>query len=230
MGLGNIFYARSLPAVGKKDLDKEKIKTSLEFFDKALASKNQLPSADIASRVNFGKGNVFLAQWLYGEDTLTMAVDCFNKVLEDYGDGKNGRIQILASEVHDRLGIIARRNKDYETAITEFEASRALAPNPQRRGTILVTLYDLYIRANKPEEASNACQKAITEFQQAMILTSQTDRDAYFSSQISVCYERLGDINKARGALEEAIHLDPTKHPTWENRLATLQVILTPSP
>jgi len=211
VGLGNIAFLKSLSDSSSGpgfQPNWEALDLAEYFFKKAMESSLKPSSADISTKVAFGLGQIRLIQWYAGNDTLEDAINQFTKVIEEFGNGNNPRVQEFASESHLRLGLIYR-DQDQEKAIENISAAAELATNSARRGLHLTVLADLYQKADMENEAKDTRQHAIEDLRDAISLTDQNNLKALYWENIAIQYENLGEISKSIDAYENAIEEIP---------------------
>lgn len=137
--LGSVYYLQALePFEQSKDpasIELDLIDKSIEMYNRALQANNQPPLSDISTKVHFGLGQCYLMQTYSGMDTpLGNAVEEFQIVIANYGDGKNPRVRELAAEAHARLGLIYDLSGYTEDAAQEYQlAAELLFDNPERQ-------------------------------------------------------------------------------------------------
>jgi tetratricopeptide (TPR) repeat protein len=207
-GLGSVYYLQALEETQCKENfepDQGLLDSAKYNFDQALKARVMPASADIPTKVAIGLGQVYLAEWFAGEDTVEKAIEQFNLVLTQYGSGANPRVQEFASEAQGRLGLIERQIGNTPEAIARFENALELATHPGRRGLYLATLADLYESQGESEKALDASQKSIEEFTNALTLTTHPEQRAEYWEVISTRYEKLGETDEAINAMKAAI-------------------------
>jgi len=207
-GLGSVYYLQALEETQCKETfepDQSLLDSAKYNFEQALKAGVMPASADIPTKVAIGLGQVYLAEWFAGEDTVEKAIEQFNLVLTQYGGGLNPRIQEFASEAHGRLGLIERQIGNTTEAIARFENALELATHPGRRGLYLATLADLYESQGETGKAIDASQKSIEEFTNALTLTTHPEQRAEYWEALSIRYEKLGETNQAVNAMNAAI-------------------------
>jgi tetratricopeptide (TPR) repeat protein len=227
--LGSTNYLQALPTEKGEDFlpDIQKLERSLEYYDLALESEHQPITADIPSKVAFGKGVIYLTLWLSGQETMDLAVENFEIVIEEYEQNDNQRMQEAASEAHAHLGLIARQNQDIETAINEYNSAINSATNPARRGLYWSVLGNLFQNQNELATALDYYDKCVVEYTTAIKLTTQAERRAGYWEKIATCQEGLGNKKHAIDALKQAMRYSTEgtdeyiKYETELNRLQT---------
>ena len=229
-GLGSVYRAASVTDSPSEISipDTSKLDKALQYYNLAQAAKNQPSTADIPTKVAFGKGEVYWSQANAGLITFDKAIQQYQVVIEQYNNGKNARIQELASEAHARLGIINLNNNQPDTALQELTTARDLSSHPFRRGLYWRLLGIVYKSQGKTEDAATAFQSAIKQYEAALPLTSQDDLRAMYKSSIAACYKELNDPAKAIAILNEAISLLPIKSKdlgSYDNKLAELYLM-----
>ena len=228
VGLGNTSYLQSLVGVTADSFNPNMQDLNLArfYFEQALQAKIKPPTADIPTKVAFGLGQVYLTQWYVGQDTLSQAIERFEFVIQQYNAGENRRVQEFASEAHARLAVIARQQDEVDKAIQEFSTAIELSTDPARRGLYWVSLGDLYSAQERLVEAEAADKNAIQEYTTAVSLTYQSGRRAFYLAEIAALQERLGEIDKAIEALEQAVILLPEESQErlqYQQRIALLK-------
>lgn len=139
LSLGNVYYLQSLVPFDKTknidDIDLGLIGRAIETYNQALQAKDLPALSDVPTKVHFGLGQCYLMQVYAGEKTfLNEAVDEFQLVIQEYGNGNNPRLRELAAEAHARLGLIYDLSGYSVDAVREYEqAASLLFDNPDRQ-------------------------------------------------------------------------------------------------
>ncbi len=132
IGLGGVYYSYSLKKFTENNIppNNDEMARALELFEKATSIEGQPETADILEKAAFGKGQIFLAQWLAGqpshsdssegEELLVEAINQFDIVVTQFDNGKNPRLQELASEANARLGLIHLQTEELDLAINYY--------------------------------------------------------------------------------------------------------------
>ena len=137
--MGSVYYLQALGPFEKtkknSDIDLSLIDMAVEKFKQALKAKNQPALSDIPTKAHFGLGQCYLMQSYTGMGlSLNKAVDEFQIVITNYGNGKNPRIRELAAESHARLGLINDLSGYSNDAAQEYQlAAELLFDNPERQ-------------------------------------------------------------------------------------------------
>lgn len=137
--LGSVYYLQALePFDQSKDLgsiDLNLIDKAIKMYSQALDAKNQPALSDISSKVHFGLGQCFFLQSYAGMDMpIVNAVNEFQIVIDDYGNGKNPRIREITAEAHARLGLIYDSSGYSQDAAQEYQlAADLLYDHPERQ-------------------------------------------------------------------------------------------------
>jgi tetratricopeptide (TPR) repeat protein len=208
-GLGGIYFLQSLEAITDDEFspDPELLSLALDHFDLALQATNQPISAEIPTKVAFGKGQVFIAQWLAGDDTVREAIDQFEFVIDSYSSSKAPQIQDFAAESKARLGQIYRHQGKLQASLSMYQQAIELSTYPSRRGLFYSRVADLAAALEDLSQAEEANELAIEEYSNAILLTYDEEIIAEYWAAISRRYEALGDIDNAMVALDEAIRI-----------------------
>jgi tetratricopeptide (TPR) repeat protein len=149
-------------------LDLVKLDEAMGLYDKALQLTTAPDSADIETKVHFGRAKIYLALYLRelmingdsNTPSLPKADAEFKEVLKEYDDGNgNVRIANLAGHSYAMLGLIAEVRKKYDEAIAlTSKAINIVSPNYQSSYNII--LGDLYVKNCNFDLASKAYQEA----------------------------------------------------------------------
>jgi len=137
--LGAVYYLQALEPFDKtkapSDIDFDLLDKAIEKYNQAKNAKHQPALSDISTKVHFGLGQCFLMQSYAGIDTpLSNAVDEFQIVITDYGNGKNPRIREITAEAHARLGLVYDLSGYSSEAAQEYQlAADLLFDNPERQ-------------------------------------------------------------------------------------------------
>jgi tetratricopeptide (TPR) repeat protein len=227
-GLASNSYLRSLESVTDEafEPDMELLDRALEYYEQALEDEMiQPPTADVPVKVAFGRGHVYMVQWLAGQDTLEQAIEEFEFVIEKYGD--NPRLREYAAEAHARLGQIERQQLgNAEVVIQRYLTATELSTTPNRKGLFLAELADMYDLLGQAAEAEKANQDAITAYKNALRITYQDERKAEYWAAIATRHEHLGEIDEAIRDLEQATGLlleDSETRAEYQSRLDALK-------
>lgn len=154
--LGSVYYLQALEPFDKtkkpSDIDLDLIDNAIEKYFQALKAKNQPALSDISTKVHFGLGQCFLMQSYAGNDVpLVNAVNEFQIVVSDYGNGENPRIREIAAEAHARLGLINDLSGYISDAAQEYElAAELLFDNPERQSQYQKRAKELSIKIITP--------------------------------------------------------------------------------
>lgn len=137
--LGSVYYLQALKPFDQtkkpSDIDSELLAEAIEKFNQALKAEHQPALSNIPTKAHFGLGQSFLMQSYSGLDTpLNAAVEEFEIVIANYGDGKNPNVRELAAESHARLGLIYDLSGHFSRAAQEYQsAADLLFDNPERQ-------------------------------------------------------------------------------------------------
>lgn len=210
IGLADVYYLRALDGVTNQRFypDPVLLDQAVDSLRDAANAEIQPPAADVPTKIAAALGQIYILQWVaYGDDTHDLAIEQFNTIIATYDDGANPRVQELAAEAHARLALIAWRDSDLDTAISEYTAAINLSTAPYRRGLYWASLADLYSAQGRSEESGEANEKAIIQFEAAMELTRQGEVRAEYWSQIAKRYQALNDEAKAVHAWKQSARL-----------------------
>jgi tetratricopeptide (TPR) repeat protein len=229
IGLGNVYYLQAAKSATQTSFtpNLQDLAQAKDYFEHALKIADLQPeSAEIPSKAAFGLGQIYMTEWFLGEDTHDQAVEQFQFVLGQYGEGAKPQLQELASEAHARLAVIDRQDGQVDTALAEFQQAIALSTLPARRGLYWASLSDLYAQQQDLEQAQAASQSAIEQYQLAIVLPISDELRAHYWAQIAVQYEFLEDTGQAIGAYEQALKLLPpasADYSLYQQRLDALK-------
>lgn len=129
--IAGVYYLKALGTfdVSKDpgDIDQELLGKAEAIYQEALRAKNQPPLSDISEKVHFGLGQVYFMQAYGGKEVdIQKAVDEFQYVITEFGDGENPRIRELAAESHARMGLIYEFSGYPEDAAREYQIAADL--------------------------------------------------------------------------------------------------------
>lgn len=139
IALGSVYYLQALIPFDKtkipSDVDLHLLDKAIEKYNQALKARRQPALSDISTKVHFGLGQCYLMQTYAGVNIpLANAVEEFQMVVANYGEGKNPRIRELAAEAHARLGLINDLSGYSNDAAQEYRlAAELLFDNPERQ-------------------------------------------------------------------------------------------------
>ena len=209
VGLGNVTYLMASESSDQQGFtpNQRLLAEASGFYQQALQAEIQPASAEIPSKVAFGLGQIYLAEWFTGRDTRDQALAQFKIVLDNYADGKNIRLQELASETHARMAIIYRQDGEAEKTLAELQIAFDLSTLPARRGLYSATMGDLYEIQGKAEQALQANRKSIEQYQLAVALPVPNELKAGYWMKIGERYEALKDAGQAINAYKQALSL-----------------------
>ena len=139
VGLGSVYYDWALAPFGNsknpETIDQNLLVKSIVTYQQALNARNQPELSDIQTKVDMGLGQCYMMQVYGGQgSSFAPAIEKFNAVIAEYGNGSNPRVQELAAEAHARLGLVYKLTGNYRQAAAEYEdAAKLLPTNPQRQ-------------------------------------------------------------------------------------------------
>lgn len=143
IGLANLNYMRALQQFNvsnnPQDIDIKRLQECYVYLDKAQAATNKPPQADAETKIHFARGQCLMMD-VYSRHTknLAPAIQEFEQVIRDFGDGANPRIQELAAEAHGRLALIDWWLGKNDLAVQEYDTAASLLPDyPDRRDLFL---------------------------------------------------------------------------------------------
>jgi tetratricopeptide (TPR) repeat protein len=180
IGLGSVLYEQALGDIRTETyetVDSELLNQCIETYQRALdPGLDHPPLADVSTKAHFSLGQAYLLGAQVeaeagnedaSERALILAIQAFETVIQDYGDGDNARVKELAAYAHARLGLIYRLTRQFETAITEYEAALTLLPPLDRvrehKASYEAALGDIYVRLNQPSEAVDWYERAVRD-------------------------------------------------------------------
>lgn len=149
IGLANLSYMRAIQPFNasqkREDIDIRRIEECYQYLDKAELAKNKPPMADAETKIHFARGQCLMMDVYSGNTTdLKPAVEEFQQVIQDFGNGTNPRIQDLAAEAHGRLALIYRWIGETDKAIKEYDIAASLLSNyPDRRKVFIEHKQDI---------------------------------------------------------------------------------------
>jgi tetratricopeptide (TPR) repeat protein len=147
VGLANIYYLNALPppsttgsAAELKNTNFDLLNLAIETYQKATRATNKSALSDISTKVHYGLGQCYFVRAQGGiHPSFDNAIEEFNLVISDYGNGANTRVQEFAAESHARLGLIFAIQGAISSAVDEYELAAKLllttdgaSYNPQR--------------------------------------------------------------------------------------------------
>lgn len=141
IGLANIYYLRGLGNV----LNVEMLYESIHLLKLAEVTPDHDELADISAKVHFSLGqNYLLLNLADRRIDIDIAIKEFNAVINEYSNGANPRIRILAGESHARLGLIMKESGDFVRAMEEYNIAVDLLKDlPERQRIYLERIKEL---------------------------------------------------------------------------------------
>lgn len=164
IGQANVYYLRALKL---NDCNPTGLEAASALLEQALSLEDQPASASIETKVHFYRGQIALirdACQLSEDDWLSVAQREFNWVVDRYesdpGSDVPQSIQYLASHAYARLGWLAYRRNDAESAISYLNQAITIA-SPTYQGEYSALLGDVYAAVEQTENAIASYQRAI---------------------------------------------------------------------
>jgi predicted negative regulator of RcsB-dependent stress response len=172
IGKANVFYLQA--SQDKNNCDPAGLEQASALLDQSLALSDQPASANIETKVHFYRGQIAIirnACHQTDQDWLENAKDEFTWVADQYESRKKNSsgyegLQSLASHAYARLGYIAYKGNDADTAIVWLKKSVEIA-SPYYQGLYTSLMGDIYVSAGKKEEAVQAYNDAISIAEQS---------------------------------------------------------------
>jgi tetratricopeptide (TPR) repeat protein len=170
VGKAGTLYLQALgdPADNRfTELDLVKLDEAMGLYNTAIKFIAAPDSADIKTKIHFGRAKIYLALYLRALETngdstppLSMADSEFKAVLKEYDDGNgNVRIANLAGHSYAFLGKIARVQKKYDEAI-DLTIKAITIVSPYYKSSYNISLGDIYVKKCNLDLASKAYQEA----------------------------------------------------------------------
>ncbi len=163
VGRAGVLYLLAIgdPKDPSQPIDQTRLNEAEAEFEKALSYQDAPENANIAIKVNFGLGQIFLVRYLANKDSawLEQAQTKFESVVQEYDSG-NWRIVDIAGHAHARLGKIAMWQNDPATAVEEYTKAIELV-TPYYQAYYHTRLGKIYADAQQTEAAIEAYQHAI---------------------------------------------------------------------
>ncbi len=178
-GLAGVLYLMALggsdAAATAAPIDVTLLEQSEEAFKRALTLRNAPGSANVATKVQFGLGQIYLLRTaLDGGDWLAQARAEFEAIVADFEAG-NEQIVDMAAHAYARLGLIKDTiDNDLTGALASYELASKHA-SPFYQADYRARMGDLYAAACDVEQATIA-------FQEARSLALQRSDEASFRS------------------------------------------------
>jgi len=176
-GLGAVFYVQAIEGNTYDTVNTELLDQSIEKYQQAAdPSLDHSPLADTPTRANFGLGRVYLLKAMVydekgnnieSEHNFDLAIQAFQTVIQDYGEGSNPRLEEAAAYAHAHLGLIYQSTEQFEDAIPEYEQALKLLPPLDRtnehRAVYEAALGDIYARLQQPSKAIEWYERAVED-------------------------------------------------------------------
>jgi tetratricopeptide (TPR) repeat protein len=156
IGLANLDYMRAIQPFNesgnREDIDIQRLEECYAYLDQAQKATNKPPLADAETKIHFARGQCLMMDVYSGHTTnLASARAEFQRVINDFGEGKNPRIQELAAEAHGRLALIYRWVGENDKAVQEYDiAANLLSRYPDRQKVFLKRKADIVILIATP--------------------------------------------------------------------------------
>jgi predicted negative regulator of RcsB-dependent stress response len=172
IGEANVLYLQA--SQDKSNCDLAGLEQASALLDQSLALSDQPASANIETKVHFYRGQIAIirnACHQTDQDWLSNAKDEFTWVADQYESRKKNSsgyesLQSLTSHAYARLGYIAYKGNDADTAIVWLKKSVEIA-SPYYQGLYTSLMGDIYVSAGKKEEAVQAYNDAISIAEQS---------------------------------------------------------------
>lgn len=205
-GLGSVTYLRAISAGTSEEFraDLALLAEATTYYETALITDIQPVGAELEAKVAFGLGQVYLAEWFEGQDTLEAALAKFHEVIARYKSG-NQRILDLAAEAYARVALADQQLQRRDQALLGFAKAADLTQSPSRRGLYLLSLGDLFTQGQSMETAHTKYRAAIEQFQIALTFPADSQQLAQYWGSIALCHEKLGEYDDATQALQSAL-------------------------
>lgn len=204
-------------------VDDELLDAAVAAFETALTMSDAPPSSDIAEKVDFGLGQVYLVRaQTQGEMWLSQAETAFERVIAAYEAG-DVHIQYLPGHAYARLGLLARLRGELPAAIAAYEQAVKLV-TLHYQGEYQTTLGGLYLAQGDGAAALAAYADAVAI---AESLGEETSLMSYLALQAEA-YVATGSPADAIAAYEEALAIaislgDETHAAAYRERLDALR-------
>jgi tetratricopeptide (TPR) repeat protein len=223
-GLGSIQYLRAVTGISDnqawQSLDETVLNQIDATFDKSMASLDQPGSADIPTKVTFGKAQVALLRFLRdsrsnqpdaANQAWTQADDLFGKVITDYGDGANVRVKEFAAQAYGFKALLRKERAQFADATKLYTTAAELTDQEARRQLFKRSI--VQIRADELRAAQDI-DGALKAYDDLLTFKmTPSDRGATYFQKCKM----LTEANRSAEALtclEEAVQLDLQLNPT----------------
>lgn len=164
VGQASVLYLEALPDaqnINANTVDNAKLAAAENAYETARSLKDTPPTANLSTKIEFGLGQIYLvrAQLRLDDALLAQARAAFETIIRDYQTG-NTTIADFAGQAYARLGLIARTQKDFPTAIENYQQAIKLV-SPAYQATYNASLGEVYVEAGDTTKAVEAYTEAV---------------------------------------------------------------------
>jgi tetratricopeptide (TPR) repeat protein len=222
-GLGGVAYLRVVRGVADKQdwaaLDEAALAAVEAAFDKGLVAADIPESADIPTKVKFGKAQVAMLRYLRdsrrslqteAQAAWQQADQGFAAVIADYGDGTNPRVKEFAAQANGYRALLRREQGDFSGAVSFYELAADLTDLPARKQLFIRSIAQITADERR---AARDIDGALTAYDELLALKMPpSEKGAIYFQKCKM----LSEADRAAESLacfEEAVKLDLTAAP-----------------
>jgi tetratricopeptide (TPR) repeat protein len=166
LGLAGVAYLQALTDptnINRSTVDRAKLDEAERAFQEA-GTLQAPPSAKVSTKIAFGLGQIYLVRGGILSDTeqLARAHSEFEAVINDYLSATPSDqylLEDLAGQAYARLGLLARLQRDWPTAI-EYYQQAFLHVTPTNKAVYKAALGEIYLAEGNTAEAIKAYDAA----------------------------------------------------------------------
>jgi len=147
--------------INANTVDSTQLDAAENAYEAARTLKDAPPTANLSTKIEFGLGQIYLvrAQLRSDDALLAQARAAFETIIRDYQSG-NASIADFAGQAYARLGLMARTQKDFPTAIENYQQAIKLV-SPAYQAAYTASLGEVYFESGDVAKAVEAYNEAV---------------------------------------------------------------------
>lgn len=164
-------------------IDTNALENVLRLLDQAEKADYIPETADVNTKVNYSKAQVYLGYFAKTGDSkyLSDAQKYYQLVVDEFEETGNKRIIEFTALSHSGLGHIAAQNNQLEIAVNRFLSAQEISSNPSLKVQCLVSIGDIYF-------SNKVYDKALKYYQDALVRRNDLEK--------AISKERISEIEK----------------------------------